>query len=150
MFFSLYNYFEDLGIGKKIKIARSLQTDVFNYDTIRDYSEFWGPRVAARLLFPHTFLFWSSRYFWWGHSSCVHASMHTWPCMDYVRFLIPTAGICRRRVDRKLVCTTTCLQRVIFMQLQWWHQPTEVRLRGAKAVAWLEVGFGSACMGLEG
>lgn len=78
------------------------------------------------------FLFWSSRYFWLGHGSCICTPVHTWPCVDYVRGLILTAWICRWRVDRKLVCTRTCLLRTISMQLWWWYQRVEVRWGGRR------------------
>lgn len=76
------------------------------------------------------FLCWSSRYFWLGHGSRIRRPAHTWPRADYVRGLILTAWICRQRVDRKLVCTRTCLLRAVSMPLWWWHRRVEVRLGG--------------------
>lgn len=67
-------------------------------------------KFSGRLLFAHTFFI--LKVFLVGARLLrAHTRAHTWPCVDYVRGLALAAWICRQRVDRKLVCTRTCLWR---------------------------------------
>lgn len=86
-----------------------------------------APAVAWNSLCSHVFYFRGIS----GWAGLLHAHSHarTWPCVDYVRGLALAAWICRQGVDRKLVCTRTCLWRTISRQLWGWHQRVEVRWR---------------------